>query len=141
MDNSELLILLDSEPQLKAKARCLAELGFAWLRELPCWPGGRSNAGARVSQATELQKTALQRSSSGTLKKMSPNYGVWFRLRSNMAALCVLNTRLGFVELPCLPGRAYDIHCQGLERHLSACFAWACAASRSDLRGDRRWMA
>ena len=32
MDNSELLILLDSEPQLKAKARCLAELGFASCR-------------------------------------------------------------------------------------------------------------
>ena len=38
MDNSELLILLDSEPQLKAKAGWLAET--AGLRELPCWLGG-----------------------------------------------------------------------------------------------------
>ena len=77
MDNSELLILLDSEPQLKAKSRCFAELGFAWLRELPCWPGGRSNAGARASQATELQKKGLATFELGNIEEnVTPLPGV-----------------------------------------------------------------
>ena len=62
MDNSELLILLDSEPQLKAKV-CWKKLGSVsgLFYELPRCAGGRSNARARASQAAGIANQAWSR--------------------------------------------------------------------------------